>query len=79
MTTIVSPAQLSGLKQAAFVMGCLARNDSEDQIVRMLDGDEQLFKMWKLFVKYNEWVEESIQGWSMTAKGSMWSKRVEST
>jgi hypothetical protein len=76
MTSTINPAQLSGLKQAVFVMGCLARNDSEEQIVKMLAGDEQLFDMWKIFLKHNQWIEESIQGWSITAKGSVWSKRV---
>ena len=42
MTSIMNPVQLIGLKQAVYVMGCLVRNDSEEQIVRMLGGDGQL-------------------------------------
>ena len=76
MTTIINPTQLVGLRQAAYVMGCLARYDSESQIILTLGGDAQLYEMWKLFLKHNQWIEESTQGWSTTAKGSMWSKRV---
>jgi hypothetical protein len=76
---MINPAQLPGLKQAVFVMGCLARNDSEEQIVKMLGGDEQLFAMWKLFLKHNQWIEETFEGYSITGKGIMWSKRVTST
>jgi hypothetical protein len=75
MTTIINPVQLAGLKQAAYVMGCLARNDSEEQVVRMLEGDEQLFDMWKSFLRHNQWMEQTTEGWSVTAKGAVWSKR----
>jgi hypothetical protein len=78
MTSVINPVKLAGLKQAAFVMGCLVRNDSEEQIVRMLGGDEQLFDMWKSFLKHNQWMEETTQGWSATAKGAMWNKRITS-
>jgi hypothetical protein len=76
MTTFINPVQLAGLKQVVYVMGCLAGNDSEEQIVRMLGGDEQLFDMWKSFLHHNQWMTESMQGWSVTSKGAMWSKRV---
>ena len=77
MTTIINPVQLAGLKQAAYVMGCLARNDSEDQIVERLGGDAQLYEMWKSFLRHNQWMAETTGGvWSVTAKGSMWSNRV---
>ena len=76
MASIIVPAQLVGLKQAAYVMGCLVRNDSEQEIVKMLGGDEQLYDMWKSFLKHNRWMEETTVGWSVTAKGAMWDKRV---
>jgi hypothetical protein len=75
MTSIINPVQLAGLKQAVYVMECLVRNDSEEEIVRMLGGDDQLFDMWKSFLKHNQWMTESMQGWSITAKGAMWNKR----
>lgn len=76
MTTIVDPIKLAGLKQAAYVMGCLASNDSEQQIIESLGGDAQLYKMWKLFLKHNEWIIETAGGWSPTPKGALWNKRV---
>lgn len=78
MTSIINPVQLAGLKQAAYVMGCLARNDSEEEIVRMLGGDGQLFDMWKLFLKHNEWMIETFKEYSITEKGALWNKRITS-
>ena len=80
MTTIIDPVRLVGLKQAAYVMGSLVRNDSEAQIILALGGDAQLYHMWMSFLRHNHWIAETMQGeYSITAKGSMWSKRVEST
>ena len=76
MTTIIDPVRLAGLKQAAYVMGCLVRNDSEVEIIRMLGGDVQLFNMWKLFLRHNQWIVETAEGWSTTAKGAMRSKQI---
>ena len=78
MTSIKHPVQLAGLKQAVYVMECLVRNHSEEQIVRMLGGDEQLFDMWKSFLLHNQWMEETMQGWSVTAKGLIWNKQIAS-
>jgi hypothetical protein len=78
MTTIIDPVRLVGLKQAAYVMECLVKNASEEQIVSKLGGDEQLYDMWKIFLKYNQWVTETMQGWMVTAKGRMWSERLTS-
>ena len=47
--SIVNPLLLVGLKQAVYVMGCLVRHDDENEIVRELSGDKQLFDMWKSF------------------------------
>lgn len=79
MTTIIDLVNLPGLKQAAYVMGCLVRNDSEDQIIRMLGSDKQLFDMWKLFLRHNQWITDTKEGWAITGKGAMWSNRVTST
>jgi hypothetical protein len=79
MTTIIDPVRLVGLKQAAYVMGCLVRNDSEAQVILTLGGDAQLYHMWKSFLRHNQWMTETTHGYSITAKGSMWNKRVEST
>lgn len=78
MTTIIDPVQLAGLKQAVYVMGCLARGHSDEEITRTFEGDEQLVEMWKSFLKHNQWMTESIEGWSITTKGTMWSNRVAS-
>ena len=71
MTSIVDPVMLAGLKQAAYVMDCLVKHDSEAQVILLLGGDEQLYNMWKSFLKHNQWMTESMQGWSVTSKGAM--------
>ena len=76
MTSIIKPAQLSGLKQAACVMRCIVRNDDCKEIVRMLDGDDQLYQMWKLFLVHNNWITKTKEGWAMTPKGALWNKQV---
>jgi len=78
MTTHRNPVRLPGLQQAAYIMGCLVRNDSEDQIVTSMGGDNQLFHMWKSFLKHNQWMTETVAGWSVTEKGATWNKRVAS-
>jgi hypothetical protein len=76
MTTMIDPVRFVGLEQAAYVMDCLVRNDSEENTVSMLGGDKQLFDMWKSFLKHNHWITETMQGYSTTAKGAMWKKCV---
>lgn len=69
MTTIGNLVRLPGLQQAVYIMGCLVRNDSEDETVTSMGGDNQLFHMWKSFLKHNQW---------MTETGATWNKRVAS-
>jgi hypothetical protein len=69
MTVIIDPVKLAGLQQAAYVMSCLVNHQNKEEIVKMLGGDEQLFEMWKSFLKYNQWIESEMEGWSMTTKG----------
>lgn len=82
MATIVystDPARLVGLKQAVYVMECLVKGQSEEEIVRTISGDEQLVTMWISFLKHNHWIAETNGGWSSTAKGVAWSRRDMST
>jgi hypothetical protein len=78
MTVIIDPVKLAGLQQAAYVMDCLVKQHNEEEIVKMLGGDEQLFDMWKSFLKYNRWIESEMEGWSMTEKGREWNRRLAS-
>jgi hypothetical protein len=75
MSSILKPAQLSGLRQAAYVMDCIVRNDNKVKIVQTLDDDQQLYDMWKMFLQHNNWITKTKQGWAMTPKGAGWSKR----
>jgi hypothetical protein len=80
MTTIIEPVRLAGLKQAVYVMDCLVKGHSEEQIAITLGDDKQLVSMWLLFLKHNHWIEETMNGWSLTAKGRIrCGKNVNST
>jgi hypothetical protein len=78
MTGVNNPVQLAGLKQAAYVMKCLVEGYTEEEIVKILGKDQQLVVMWISFLRHNQWMEKSMEGWSMTAKGVVWSKHVTS-
>lgn len=72
MTTVIDPIRLAGLKQAIYVMQRLTEGQSKEDISASLANDEQLVKMWILFLKHNHWIEEGLNGWSITAKGRTW-------
>ena len=76
MTTMINPDQLVGLKQACFVMDSLVNHHSEGEIGQMLGDDEQLARMWILFLQHNNWVTETRGVWTITGKGLMWRGKV---
>jgi hypothetical protein len=76
MTTMINPDQLVGLKQACFVMDSLVNRHSEERIAQMLGDDEQLTRMWILFLHHNNWVTETGGVWTITGKGLMWRGKV---
>jgi len=78
MTTVIDPVQLAGLKQAAYVMECLVTGQSKEEIAIAFGGDKQLVAMWILFLKHNHWIAETKEGWSITAKGMLLSRRITS-
>jgi len=73
------PARLVGLKQAVYVMECLVKGQSKEEIVGTLGADEQLVTMWISFLMHNHWIAQTIGGWSSTAKGVARSGRDMST
>lgn len=76
---MISPIHLPplrGLKQAIYVMECLIKGQTKEQIVRTLEGDEQLVTMWISFLRHNKWMEETSGIWSTTLKGAKWSNRM---
>jgi len=75
MTTVIEPTKLAGLKQAVHVMEGLVKGQSEGQIAKTLNCDEQLITMWVAFLTHNHWIEQTMSGWSISAKGVQWSKK----
>ena len=73
--TMLDPVRLVGLKQAAYVIECLTKGQSEQQIIIALGGDEQLLRMWISFLRHNHWMEAGVNGWSITTKGALWIKK----
>lgn len=76
MTTVIEPGSLSGLKRAAFIMHLITTGQRMDEITVALGGDEQLVNMWFSFLRHNHWIIEASDGWAVTAKGSMWNKKI---
>ncbi|HEU4605112.1 MAG TPA: hypothetical protein VFS46_02620 [Nitrososphaera sp.] len=72
MTTVIDPMRLAGLKQATYVMQCLIKGQSKEDITVALGNDEQLVNMWISFLRHNHWIDEGLNGWSITAKGRTW-------
>jgi hypothetical protein len=62
--------------QALFVMEGAVRGHTGDQMAVVFQGNKQLVSMWILFLKRNQWIKEKVNGWTVTAKGQMWSKRI---
>ena len=78
MTAMIDPMRLAGLRQASYVIECLSKHQSKEQVVLMLGGDEQLFEMWKSFLRHNRWMAETHEGWSITPKGAIWRQKISS-
>jgi len=76
MTTVIEPGSLSGLKRAAFIMNCITTGQTKDEITRTMGGDAQLVAMWLSFLQHNHWIIVGPDGWAVTAKGAMWSKKI---
>ena len=72
---MLDPVRLAGLKQATYVMQCLTKGQSWQEIAMSLGGDEQLVTMWISFLKHNHWITETKEGWFTTAKGIAWSSK----
>ena len=68
---MINPDRLVGLKQACFVLDSLVTHDSEEEIAQKLGGDEQLARMWILFLQQTHWVVEKRGVWTITGKGSL--------
>lgn len=52
-----------------------AKNIRKGIIVR-LDGDQQLFELWKNFIVHNHWIDLTFTGWVVTDKGKQWIEKV---
>lgn len=72
---MLDPIRLTGLKQATYVMQCLTKGQSEQQIANTMGDDKQLVKMWAFFLTHNHWMIREGEGWFTTAKGADWSRR----
>lgn len=66
----IDPTTLRGLAQAAFILECLCKAETEENIIAKFRGDEQLVRMWVSFLRHNGWVKYDTvtQRWSMTDK-----------
>ena len=65
----VNPLQLTGLKQAIFVLKCMEDGMKESENVELFQGDKQLVDIWKNFLIHNEWINQADSKWEVTDKG----------
>ena len=68
----VNPLQLTGLKQAIFVLKCMHDGITESEIVDLFHGDKQLVEIWKGFLIHNHRMAQPDGKWIVTAKGEEW-------
>lgn len=70
-----SPARLSGLKQATYILEQLAEGKMPPQIVDNLDNDSQLVEIWIDFLVDIKWIERDktcLEAYTVTEKGKRW-------
>lgn len=61
-----------------YVMQCLEAGQTRKQIVRALNGDEDLLDVWTSFLLQYDWIEQQNESgeWSVTAKGKSWYEKI---
>jgi hypothetical protein len=47
----------------------LEKGESLDNIIRDFESDQQLVKMWLMFLEHNRWIEKPNGKWLITNKG----------
>ena len=65
----VKPQELTGLRQAVFILKCFCEGKEEAEIIRFFDGDRQVVEMWRCFLIHNQWMEKPDGKWIATRKG----------
>ena len=70
-----------GLKIAMFVLQCLDRGQTRQQIVELLNGGEELVDVWISFPMQYDWIEQKKESdeWSVTVKGREWYQETSTT
>jgi hypothetical protein len=71
----IVPADLKGLTQAIFVLKALQDGKSENEIVDLFKGDQQIVQIWTSFLAHNHWMEHPDGKWEVTPKGKEWIER----
>ena len=72
---------LGGLKKAMFVLQCLGKGQTRQQIVELLNGDADSVDVWISFLMQYDWIEQKNESdeWSVTVKGREWYENVCTT
>lgn len=78
MALAVKSADLGGLKKAMFVLQCLDRGQTRQQIVELLNSDGELVDVWISFLMQYDWIEQENESdeWSVTSKGREWYEEI---
>lgn len=70
----VGTAGLGGLKTWIYILQCFYKGQSRKQIVKALNGDEELVDVWISFLMQYDWIEQHYESdeWTVTLKGREW-------
>ena len=73
MALSVRTAGLGGLKTWMYILQCFYKGQSRKQIVKALNGDEELVNVWISFLMQYDWIEQDgSDEWAATPKGKEW-------
>ena len=68
---------MTGLRQAVYVLECLEKGQSQQEIVDKFEGDKQLVDLWIAFLNGNGWMDKPDGKYMDANKGKMWIQRLK--
>jgi hypothetical protein len=71
------PSKYSGLQLPSYILVCLAKGQSQEQIASRFPEDGELVGLWVSFLRRNHWAEKVDGRFSITPKGQAWIDKYE--
>jgi hypothetical protein len=54
----INPLRLHGLRQAIYILKCLEKGQTEQEIIKYFEGDSQLVELWINFLLDIHWIQK---------------------